>query len=180
MGGGSMGGAGRRRRTYGRRPPVSLPPEQTGSGRPRLDPLPATTAWVVLLLGAALILLPCGSPAAKPHGEDVHRRDGDCMACHTRDAAELTADPSAARTALAPDLEARCNRCHGDEGPSHKTGIVPKRAEPSELPLASDGTISCATCHYMHGESNAFGDFLRLDNHRGGLCLSCHELSELQ
>jgi hypothetical protein len=32
----------------------------------------------------------------------------------------------------------------------------------------------------MHGESNTFGDFVRIDNRRGGLCLTCHQLEELQ
>lgn len=131
-------------------------------------------------LALVLLLALLAGAAAKPHGENVHRPDGDCHACHTADAATLNADKTAARTALAPDLEARCARCHGDEGPSHRTGMRPVKAEPDGLPLAADGTIGCATCHFMHGENNGFGDFLRLDNRRGGLCLSCHQLSELQ
>jgi hypothetical protein len=151
-----MDGVGRRRRKHPRRPLALL----------------AATAALVLFLSAGL--------AAKPHGENVHRPDGNCRTCHTLDAAALNADRAAAKTALVPDLEARCNQCHSDEGPSHKTGIPPKRAEPDALPLAPDGTITCATCHFIHGEDVGFGHFLRLDNRRGGLCLSCHELSELQ
>jgi predicted CXXCH cytochrome family protein len=127
-----------------------------------------------------VLAVPVAAAVAKPHGTDVHRADADCRVCHTLDGGALRADPAAARAALVPDLEARCAGCHGDEGPSHKTGIRPVRAEPPTLPLAADGTIACTTCHYMHGEKNDFGDFLRLDNRRGGLCLSCHELSELQ
>ena len=128
---------------------------------------------------ALLVLLAATIAQARAHGDDVHRADGRCEACHTADAATLHADPAAARRLLAPDLEARCAGCHGDEGPSHETGIPPKSPPPPGLPLA-DGRISCATCHYMHGESNTFGDFVRLDNRRGGLCLTCHQLSELQ
>jgi len=134
-------------------------------------------AWAAAV---ALVVLASDRLAAKPHGENVHRPDGDCRACHTLDPSALKADPAAAKAAVVPDLEAACNRCHGDEGPSHKTGMPPKKPEPPALPLASDGTIGCATCHFMHGESNIGGAFLRLDNRRGGLCLSCHELSELQ
>ena len=150
------------------RAPGSRP--RRGSARP----------LAALAAGIALIVL-AGTLAAKPHGENVHRLDGsDCRTCHTEDAPALKADPAKAATALVPDLEAACMRCHGDEGPSHKTNIPPKRPEPAALPLAADGTIGCATCHWMHGEHNEFGSFLRLDNRKGGLCLSCHELSELQ
>lgn len=130
-------------------------------------------------IAIVLSLLVASAVAKKPHGEDVHRSDGDCRACHTADAAVLKQDPAAAGAALAPDLEVRCVACH-DEGPSHRTGIRPVRSEPPALPLAPDGTIGCATCHFMHGENDTFGDFLRVDNRQGGLCLSCHELSELR
>jgi len=149
----------------------------------RRDPR-AIVSWARWVLPAPLALVLLAMlltvARAKPHGENVHRGDGDCRACHTTDVATLNADKVAAKTDLVSDLEARCAGCHGDEGPSHRTGIRPAKNVPPGLPLAADGTIGCATCHFMHGENNSFGDFLRLDNHRGGLCLSCHELSELQ
>ena len=117
---------------------------------------------------------------AKPKGENVHTPDTDCSRCHTADRAQLTADPAAAPARLVPDIEARCNACHDDEGPSHHTGIAPRKPVPDTLPLSPDGLITCATCHFVHGESNQFGAFLRIDNSRGGLCLSCHRLEELQ
>ncbi len=116
---------------------------------------------------------------AKPQGANVHHPAAPCNACHTADETALRADPEAARRALAPDLEARCIACHGDQGPSHQTGIPPRPPAP-DLPLSEDGRITCATCHFVHGESNTFGDFVRLDNRRGALCLTCHELSELE
>ena len=131
----------------------------------------AAIAIVVSVLAAVVL--------AKPHGDDVHRADADCRVCHTADAPALKQDPAAAKAALVADLEHRCAGCH-DEGPSHRTGIRPARAVPPALPLAADGTIGCATCHFIHGENDAFGDFLRLDNRQGALCLSCHQLSELQ
>lgn len=157
-----------------------------GGGRrdPRAIVSPARWArpaplLLVPLLALVLLLVLFAAAGAKPHGDNVHRADGNCLACHTTDAATLSADKAAAKTALAPDLEARCAHCH-DEGPSHRTGIRPLKSEPRDLPLAADGTIGCATCHFLHGERDDFSDFLRLDNRRGGLCLSCHELSELQ
>src|SRR5882724_5384954 len=76
---------------------------------------PCATAIAIVLT-----LLVARALAKKPSGDDVHRADGDCRACHTADAAALKQDPAAAKTALAADLEARCGRCH-DEGPSHRT-----------------------------------------------------------
>ena len=129
----------------------------------------------VLLLGPLLAIV-----HAKPKGENVHRPDGDCTACHTNERAVLERDPGAARTLLAADLESRCLVCHGDQGPSHHTGIRPRKPVPEKLPLSAEGLITCATCHFMHGEPAASTDFVRVDNSRGGLCLTCHELSELQ
>jgi predicted CXXCH cytochrome family protein len=125
------------------------------------------------LLTVSLVVL------ARPRGENVHRPDANCGACHTADRDTLERDPIAARAALVPDLEERCARCH-DEGPSHRTDIPPRKAVPDTLPLSVGGTITCSTCHFVHGEQNPFGDFLRIDNSRGALCLTCHELSELQ
>ena len=132
---------------------------------------------------AALVLLTVlhAVVQAKPKGDNVHRPNADCAACHTAERAALEADPEAARTTLlAPDIEARCYACHSDEGPSHHTGIRPHKPVPDILPLSSSGLITCSTCHFVHGERNPFGDFVRVDNARGGLCLTCHELAELQ
>ena len=128
------------------------------------------------LVGASLVV----AIARRSDHENVHRPDADCTGCHTSDRAALEADRDAARFALAPDLESRCLVCHDDEGPSHHTGIRPRKPVPDILPLSRDGLIVCATCHWMHGERNDFGDFVRIDNARGGLCLTCHELRELQ
>ena len=133
--------------------------------------------------GLVLVLLPVlAAPGAlaRPHGDNVHRPGADCQVCHTADAATLMANHATAAALLVPDLETRCMGCHGDEGPSHPTGAKPARAVPEALPLSGEGRLTCATCHFMHGEPDGRGDFLRIDNKRGGLCLSCHVLSELQ
>jgi predicted CXXCH cytochrome family protein len=129
---------------------------------------------------AALLVLLAPAAAKKPPGENVHRPDVECRTCHTVDRAQLDADRKAAKSALAGDLEARCMLCHGDEGPSHHTGIRPQKPVPDTLPLSAEGLITCATCHFVHGEQNPFGKLVRLDNSRGGLCLACHELADLQ
>jgi len=130
---------------------------------------------VLVLLAAPLAVV----LAKKPTGENVHRPDGDCNPCHATDRAALEGDRSAAKSMLAPDLESRCLVCHGDEGASHHTGMPPKKPPPDTLPLSPEGLITCPTCHFMHGENDKSGDYLRIDNARGGLCLTCHTLQEL-
>jgi predicted CXXCH cytochrome family protein len=117
---------------------------------------------------------------AKPQGASIHRPDSDCVLCHTAGRAVLQANPTAARTALVPDIDVRCTACHDDVGPSHPTGMAPRKPVPAMLPLSDDGRITCATCHFVHGEQNPYGDFLRIDNSRGALCLTCHQLAELE
>jgi hypothetical protein len=117
--------------------------------------------------------------AEKPQGENVHRPEVECRSCHTVERDVLEQDRVAARALLASDLEERCILCHGNEGPSHHTGIRPTKPVPDTLPLSAEGLITCATCHFIHGEQNPFGDFVRINNARGGLCLTCHELSDL-
>jgi hypothetical protein len=137
--------------------------------------------WLLLLcVGMFLNAIFPFAASPRARGEDVHRADANCRICHTADRAVLNSNPARARTLLIPDLEAACNRCHGEEGPSHKTGIPAKTNVPAILPLSPDGKITCATCHFMHGEDNRFGAFLRIDNHRGKLCLTCHRMSELR
>ena len=127
-----------------------------------------------------LVVCLAGIAAAVRHGVDnVHRPDANCLECHTVDRTTLETEQAAARAKLAPDLESRCFVCH-DEGPSHHTGIKPTMPVPATLPLSVEGLITCATCHFVHGEPQGVGDALRINNDRGALCLTCHKLSELQ
>src|SRR5262245_47651367 len=135
--------------------------------------------WRVLV-PVLLVSLVAVVMAKKPAGENVHRPDADCMGCHTADQATLERDHASARAHLAADLEERCVLCHNSEGPSHHTGIRPRKPVPDRLPLSAEGLITWATCHFIHGEPGAADAFLRIENSRGGLCLTCHELSELQ
>ncbi|HVN85202.1 MAG TPA: cytochrome c3 family protein [Candidatus Binatia bacterium] len=146
-------------------------PARGRSLRLRLTRSALTLLWLAPPVGVAW--------AKGPQGENVHRPDAVCLTCHTTDRDALESDRAAARTQIAPDVENRCGVCH-NEGPSHRTGMPPKAPVPETLRLSPDGLITCATCHYAHGEQNPHNDFLRIDNSRGALCLTCHQLSELQ
>jgi len=128
----------------------------------------------VFIVGLAAV-----AAAVKKGVDNVHRPEADCLECHTVDRTTLEGEHAKARAQLAADLESRCFTCH-DEGPSHHTGIKPTMPVPDTLPLSVEGLITCATCHFLHGEPNAVGDALRINNDRGALCLTCHKLSELQ
>jgi len=156
-----------------------------GAGSPSVAQKIMLRHWItprrVLCWGCALLLVTVAlARAKKAKGENVHRPDANCQICHTADRAALNRNPAQAKNWLRNDLEATCNGCHGDQGPSHKTGVKAKTKVPDALLLSSDGRITCATCHFMHGEGDARDDFVRIDNRRGRLCLSCHRLSELQ
>ena len=131
-------------------------------------------------LSAFTLLAISAAPAlAKSTQENVHKPNVDCARCHTVGRPELEENPTAAVHHVAPDVEQRCTVCH-DEGPSHRTGLPPAKPVPDILPLSDTGLITCSTCHFMHGERNPYGDFVRVDNSRGGLCLTCHKLEELK
>jgi len=130
---------------------------------------------MIVLLAVAVAVV-----QARPKGANVHEPNADCSQCHTAERQTLEADPNAARLLLVADIDARCTACHDDEGPSHRTGVPPRRPVSDTLPLSAGGLITCATCHFVHGNRHPFADFVRLDNSRGGLCLTCHQLAELQ
>jgi hypothetical protein len=145
-----------------------------------LRPRRIGVADVLLLAGLALSLHGTVTAAGAATGDNVHRSGANCGLCHTADAELLSAHRDAAAAALVPNLEAVCNGCHADEGASHRTGMPPKHPVPVALPLAPDGTVTCATCHFLHGEQTNTESFERIDNRHGQLCLTCHELSELK
>jgi len=69
----------------------------------------------------------------------------------------------------------------GVSGTSHAWDVAPDNATyGAQMPqtqvlldhLASDDSITCATCHDPH--SNSTSPFLRLDNSADALCLDCH------
>jgi predicted CXXCH cytochrome family protein len=72
-------------------------------------------------------------------------------------------------------MNRECLRCHFDGPITHPLGIPNKFKKAPDLPLSSDGNITCVTCHFGHDQQNKYGNLLRKDNKHGGLCLSCHD-----
>jgi hypothetical protein len=93
------------------------------------------------------------------------------------------------------DGSVMCLVCHDIETAAHPmTDAKIDFSVPADLPLAEDSTLSCMTCHYLHGSlssdrpwaSVSFMDrmsgsermhktyLLRRNNADGELCLVCH------
>jgi predicted CXXCH cytochrome family protein len=104
---------------------------------------------------------------------NAHPFGTPCESCHTAPKASLVAgNPVCA--AMVGSIDGECLRCHYDGPITHRVGIPNTKIKAPELPLSRDGKITCVTCHYGHSNQNPFGVLLRKNNHRGGLCLSCH------
>lgn len=88
-----------------------------------------------------------------------------------------------------------CIDCHGKDSKSHIVGVTPEYSVPADLPLDLKNSVTCLTCHYIHGSlksdtamaSSSVMDqlfnrerlkksfMLRRNNSKGDLCLACHK-----
>ncbi len=86
----------------------------------------------------------------------------ECGYCH------LTSD----KTRLRASLAELCIVCHSDakDQKQHRVGMVPSM-KVDELPLSSDGKMTCITCHDPHGKSG-YVNLLRTSPEK--LCSKCH------
>lgn len=140
----------------------------------------ALTAGVALLLGLLPFAAVChaGDPAARAkYGNSPHSDSGDCTLCHVAPPEKLRswfAFASTKREMRDGPVEV-CRKCHGS-GFGHATGSTPA-VNHTALPLAADGTITCATtCHQMHIHTDdPQQTFYRLRLPADSLCLSCHD-----
>lgn len=121
---------------------------------------------------------------ASPHSDE-----GDCAICHVAPAEKLRSwfAFGTNKKELKDDLNKVCLNCHTVEprhaggffgtGIGHAVGKKPA-INRLNLPLATDGTITCATtCHDVHSSSD--DKQLKLKRLRlpvNSLCLSCHNV----
>lgn len=139
------------------------------------------TTLIVLFLSASV------SPAEETGGSP-HTDSSDCGICHVASADKLRSwfAFGSTKRELKYDLNQVCFKCHtvgsthagGFFGVGIGHGVGKKPAiNRSELPLAGDGTITCATtCHNMHVMSeDRLQHRKRLRLPVNSLCLSCHD-----
>lgn len=141
-----------------------------------------------LLTALALLSFSAAVSAAEGVKANPHSADGDCAVCHVAPPDKLRGwfVFGSTKREMKADLNRLCLQCHTIEplpedsvavGIGHATGKKPA-VNRANLPLASDGTITCATtCHNMHvtpDERQLQLKHLRLP--AGSLCLSCHDV----
>lgn len=106
-------------------------------------------------------------------------KGGNCNVCHKAAVETLESSGQSEREVLSrrsmqTDLVRLCDDCHeASKWPHHLTGIKPKNNK-SNLPLDSNGFITCATtCHNIHTTDPELSKGKLLDSF-DNLCLSCH------
>ena len=145
----------------------------------------------VLIIGSGLVY----SIPTNPHSV---LEDGEkCTQCHPE---KPSSQPGPVYTfqkiRMRDNFTEVCTACHEYGERSHPTDIEIDFDVPADLPVFY-GKVTCATCHYPHGESksetryvsasalNKLGSifsrkksfktyFLRRENTDGELCLACH------
>lgn len=140
---------------------------------------------VVTTIMLALQVSTCLPEEATPN---PHSESGDCSVCHVASVDKLRGwfVFGSTKKELKDDLNTVCKKCHTVQisspdgligvGVGHATGKKTS-INHKNLPLASDGTITCAiTCHNMHVISDDRHQQLKhLRLPANSLCISCHD-----
>lgn len=148
-----------------------------------------TICLISLITFASIQLLCSVEVRAVEKPVSPHAENGDCAICHVAPLDQLHGwfVSSATKKAMKNDYNRTCQQCHTVQpthaggfsglGIGHAIGKVPK-INTANLPLAADGTITCAiTCHTMHESSgNPFLQRKRLRLPTNELCKSCHRI----
>jgi hypothetical protein len=140
-----------------------------------------------IVVSLAVLLLSTATCPAEDIKVNPHSEGGDCAVCHVAPPDKLRGwfVFGSTKREMKADLNQLCLQCHTVKpepegslgvGIGHATGK--KTAINHEnLPLANDGTITCATtCHNMHVTSD--NRQLHLKHLRvpaNLLCVSCHD-----
>lgn len=140
-----------------------------------------------VVMTLAVLLLSTAECPAEDIKVNPHSEGGDCAVCHVAPPDKLRGwfVFGSTKREMKADLNQLCLQCHTVKpepegslgvGIGHATGKKPA-ANRGDLPLASDGTITCATtCHNMHVISDnrqLQQKHLRLP--ANSLCISCHD-----
>ena len=131
----------------------------------------AAVIAAILLLAAAAVY----SLERRPH--DFNREE--CVLCHTDGSNRVSSEAY-------ESLTAKCMTCHKklyDNGYMHPVDVRPKNVQvPFDFPLSPSGTITCATCHDIHGSpttpSGQDSAFLRRQEKGKRFCDICHQATD--
>jgi len=106
---------------------------------------------------------------------NMHSSTKDCESCHIKPQVQLAHLSPVETKAMRSDINADCIKCHYDGPITHPINVPNNKKKAPDLPLSPNGNITCVTCHVGHRQQDKFGNMLRKDNRRGGLCNSCHD-----
>jgi hypothetical protein len=153
-----------------------------------------TAAVTVIVLYAIIAAMKAIVPASDPHG--FMRDPSRCVECHM-ESRPASGRPYALMN-FRKDIVSLCTRCH-PAGLTHPVEVAPGQGRGRRLPLDTDGTMTCITCHAPH--EAPYSDririgrtlyekvrdtffpfstrrfrtyFLRIPSLRGELCEDCH------
>lgn len=145
-------------------------------------------AVVAGILASAGLCTAMESKISGKFSVDPHSASGDCAICHVASEEKLLGwfVFVSTKREMKSDLNQVCQKCHTVQpkhaggfagvGIGHATGSK-TAVNHSGLPMASNGTITCATtCHDMHVKSedrHQQQKHLRLPVN--DLCVSCHD-----
>lgn len=142
--------------------------QERGRYRPQSGSRMFWIAGLLLILSTALSNAGHAADSVGPAGVGGHA-SLTCAGCHTNSAAlgATTEAPTVDNPAVA------CRRCHTQSfEASHPVGFTPSRSLPEQFPLRADGSMTCSTCHELHGEA---GPRLRGGLDAQTLCQACHD-----
>ncbi len=153
------------------------------------------TILKIFLLGMSLLPFYVFAEPVNPH--TISSNNKACMSCHVKQPKILeklnTKNNPIDYSTFNVDGVKMCITCHAEEE-GHVVGVSIDFSIPADLPLDSNQSITCLTCHYTHGSlksdrpqaSYSFMDSLlgserlhksyliRRNNVNGELCLTCH------
>ena len=139
-----------------------------------------TRGFGVVTLVALLVFSGTGRAASEAINTTInpHADAESCGVCHVLPKEKLGSffASSASKRELRSDHVALCKQCHG-MGFGHGVGMKPEMNRDG-LPLAGDGTITCATtCHAMHVKNavDQEQEHYHLRIPLSKICFSCHE-----
>lgn len=144
--------------------------------------------YLSLFVVFSLPLVCCNIARGEAEPVSLHSEKGDCSVCHVASVEKLNGwfVSKSTKQTMKHDYNKTCQQCHTvnpthaggffGTGNGHAVGKIPS-INRAKLPLAADGTITCAvTCHTMHGSTDSsvpLHKHLRLSPE--ALCKSCHD-----
>jgi hypothetical protein len=126
-----------------------------------------------------VLLFTPSSVATAPQPETGEPHDFQAYGLHCRDCHKVVGLKESGE--MIKPITVICQDCHTVDGMlSHPMNIKPSFRIPTDLPLDTDGMMTCATCHdphksYRNSLTGKRTMYLRREGHPKELCNACHQ-----